>query len=393
MDSQLSPYIIAGILASIPAVIWFIFLLNKSKRTSIQILIFALSIFTVVPVFVLHYVLDLFPQFDILSILQNQIHNQNINFVLLFISVGIVEEIVKQTILRLIDRKFLLVQTINDSIHYSLIGALGFAFAENIFYFSAIYTQLGIQSLIIPYLFRSIFTTAAHLIFSGFFGYYYGIAKFSINIVEQSRWTGKKQRFAQFLSSALQLPRLQAIKEMTILRGLGIAIILHTIFNFLLQLNQILPVVIFIILGFLLLLHQLRQKAGKLILITDEGEERSSSMAKKDEDVVIELVGMWFKDKRYVDVIHICERLMERDPDNKVIQLFKAKALDKIDERSAYGKILKNMFPKKKRKSIQGLVTQKVIREKEKKNTKAIELAEPFPTDTKKDDETFKLDI
>ena len=182
MDNQLFLYIVSGALALVPAIIWLVFLLNKSKRTGIQILMFFMSIFTVVPVFALHYFLNLFPQFDILAFLQNQIHNQNANYILLFISVGIVEEIVKQVILRFVDRKYLLVQTINDSIHYSLISALGFAFAENIFYIFSIYNQLGWQQLIIPYLFRSIFTTAAHLIFSGFFGYFYGLAKFSMNI-------------------------------------------------------------------------------------------------------------------------------------------------------------------------------------------------------------------
>ena len=396
MDSQYFPYIISGVLASIPAIIWLAFLLNKSKRTGIQILIFALSIFTVVPIFILHYFLDLFPQFDILSIFRHQIEDQNINFILLFISVGIVEEIVKQGILRIIDRKYLLIQTINDSIHYSLIGALGFAFAENIFYISAIYSQLGIQQLIIPYLFRSVFTTAAHLIFSGFFGYYYGIAKFSMKIVEQSRWTGKKNRFAKFIGSILQISQLQAIKESTILRGLGVAIVLHAIFNLLLQFNQILPVVIFISLGFLLLMYQLSRKSGKLILVTDASETRSSTMPRNDEDVVLELVGMWFKDKRYVDVIHICERLAERDPDNKVIQLFKAQALDKIDERSAYGKILKNMFPQKKRKSIQALVTKKITQETKKKNTKPILLKKDNSTtqeEPPEPEETFKLSV
>ncbi|HMR01315.1 MAG TPA: PrsW family glutamic-type intramembrane protease, partial [Candidatus Gracilibacteria bacterium] len=203
---------------------------------------FFLSIFSVVPVFALQYFLNLFPQFDILAFLQNQIHNQNANYILLFISVGIVEEIVKQIILRFVDRKYLLIQTINDSIHYSLISALGFAFAENIFYIFAIYNQLGWQQLIIPYLFRSIFTTAAHLIFSGFFGYFYGLAKFSMNITEQSRWAGKKHRFANFIGTVFKMSRLQAVKELTIIRGLIVAIALHAVFNFLLQLNQIIPV-------------------------------------------------------------------------------------------------------------------------------------------------------
>ena len=63
-------------------------------------------------------------------------------------------------------------------------------------------------------------------------------------------------------------------------------------------------------------------------------------MAKKDEDVILELLAMWFQNKRYVDVLHICERLLERDPDNTVVQLFKAKAMDAMDEKSAYKKIL-----------------------------------------------------
>ncbi|MCA9373675.1 MAG: PrsW family intramembrane metalloprotease [Candidatus Gracilibacteria bacterium] len=399
MDNQLFLYIVSGALALIPAIIWLAFLLNKSKRTGIQILMFFLSIFSVVPVFALQYFLNLFPQFDILAFLQNQIHNQNANYILLFISVGIVEEIVKQIILRFVDRKYLLIQTINDSIHYSLISALGFAFAENIFYIFAIYNQLGWQQLIIPYLFRSIFTTAAHLIFSGFFGYFYGLAKFSMNITEQSRWAGKKHRFANFIGTVFKMSRLQAVKELMIIHGLIVAIALHAVFNFLLQLNQIIPVAIYIVAGFTLLLHQLKQKTGKLILVTDPTESRSSTMAQTDEDVVIELVGMWFNDKRYVDVIHICERLAERDPDNKVVQLFKAKALDKMDEKSAYGKILKNMFPDKNdKKTLQALAQQKAQQQKNAPPKPIVQIETPQPPQTpqkpsSEGDGTFHLDV
>jgi RsiW-degrading membrane proteinase PrsW (M82 family) len=357
-----------------------------------------LSIFSVVPVFALHYFLDLFPQFDILAFLQNQIHNQNTNYILLFISVGIVEEIVKQLILRYVDHKYLLIQTINDSIHYSLISALGFAFAENIFYISSIYSQLGWQQLIIPYLFRSIFTTAAHLIFSGFFGYFYGLAKFSMNITEQSRWTGKKHYLANLIGSIFKISRIRAVKELMIIRGLLIAIVLHAVFNFMLQLNQIIPTALYIAAGFALLLQQLRQKSGKLILVTDPTETRLSTMAETDEDVVIELIGMWFKDKRYVDVIHICERLAERDPDNKVIQLFKAKALDQMDKNSAYGKILNNMFPdKQKKKTLKQLAQLKLKRQKEPQQKPTLAPQKPqTETDAgtqENEDGTFHLDV
>lgn len=351
-------------MALVPAVIWLTVLFKKSKRRKVQLIIFFGSIFSVVPVFILHYLLNLFPQFDVLAFLQNTIHDQNINLILLFISVGIVEELVKQALVRWADKRYLLIHTINDSIRYSLVAALGFAFAENIFYIFNIYTQLGLQQLIVAYLFRSIFTTTAHLLFSGIFGYYYGIAKFAINIVEQKKWTGKKSKYPAFVGRMLGISKIQAFKQIMILRGLWIAIVMHAIFNLLLQFNQILPVVIYVVIGFIFLQYKLSQKTGKLILISDSSDQMSS-MNKKDEEVVIELLGMWFNKKKYVDVIHICQRLLERDPDNKVIQLFKAKATDKIDTKSAYGKILTQMFPKKSSntKTLEDMVNEKELRE------------------------------
>jgi RsiW-degrading membrane proteinase PrsW (M82 family) len=365
-------YAFSAFLAFIPATIWLGFLLKDHKTKKYQILIFFLSVFTVVPVFALQYFLNLFPQFDIAHFFEARIEDQNLNFIILFICVGIVEEIVKQAYLRIIDSKYLLIKTINDSIRYSLVAALGFSFAENIFYIFTIYTNLGIQQLIIAYIFRSIFTTTAHLLFSGFFGYYYGIAKFSINIVEQSKITGKKHYLARFIARFLNMSQIQAFKEMTILKGLFIAIILHAIFNFLLQLNYILPVVFFVIIGFTMMQYLMKRKTGKLILVTDVTDQKVSSMAKKDEDVVLELMGMWFKDKKYVDVLHICERLLERDPDNKVVQLFKTKALDKLDPESPYNKIFKNIFPTKQQQ-------EQVAKEKKLTKDAGPTIKNPFP--------------
>jgi hypothetical protein len=70
-------------------------------------------------------------------------------------------------------------------------------------------------------------------------------------------------------------------------------------------------------------------------------------MAKTDEEVVIELLGMWFNKGKYVDVIHVCERLLKRDPENKIVKLFKAKALDQISPNSPYKLILSKIFPNK----------------------------------------------
>jgi len=394
---EFSYYAISALLAFIPALIWMLLLFKRTKKKRLQIAIFMGGILSVALVFALQYFLNFFPQFDIVNFLQGQITNQNVNYIILFIAVGITEELVKQTFVRVADSKFLLIETINDSIQFSLVSALGFSFAENIFYIYSIWTNVGIQQLFVAYAFRSIFTTCAHLIFSGFFGYYYGIAKFSLNIREQSRWIGKKLIFTDILSKLTGMPRSQAYKEQMILKGLLIAMGLHAAFDFLLQFNQIIVVVPFVLIGYFILRHLLKRKAGHLIMVTDVDEQRASTMAKTDEEVVIELAGMWFKEKRYVDVLHICERLLQRDPDNKIVQLFKAQAIDKMDNKNVYSKILKNLFPnKEERESIEKMIKEKT--KEAKKNPTLAELPKPtpapvatpsIPKDTSKD--TYKL--
>lgn len=115
---------------------------------------------------------------------------------------------------------------------------------------------------------------------------------------------------------------------------------MHTIFNYLLQFNIIYPVIAFVVCGYMFMQYLLKRKAGHLILLDDPSKKRMSTMVKKDEEVVVELLGMWFKDKKFVDVIHVCERLLERDPDNSVVKLFKARAMDKMEDSDTYKKIL-----------------------------------------------------
>jgi RsiW-degrading membrane proteinase PrsW (M82 family) len=390
MSQSLTLYLISGVLALVPAVIWLSIIFTKTKRRGLTTLIFAGSIFSVVPVFLLQYFLNLFPQFDVLQFLQQNIQDQNINFILLFVSVGIVEEIVKQALVRFVDKHYMLITTINESITYSLVGALGFSFAENIFYIYSIYTQLGIEQLFAAYLFRSVFTTCAHLIFSGFFGYYYGIAKFSLNIVEQARMTGEKKPLTAWVADKFSLSSFEAYKQLTILKGASIAIIMHAAFNFLLQFNQILPVVVFVVTGFAVLLALLSKRSGKLILISDVDNRHSSTMANKDEEVVIELMGMWFKEKKFVDVIHICQRLLQRDPGNRVVQLFKARAIDQLEKNDSYGQILKNLFPGPEKKSLAAIIKEKQKKDKKEPKVQAPAVEyNPFVKEEKKDDKGF----
>jgi RsiW-degrading membrane proteinase PrsW (M82 family) len=339
-------------LAFLPAIIWLSFLFKKNKNKKVQLLIFLLGSLSVVPIFLIQYLFQVFPQADFISLADENISNPLIHFLLIYAWVGLSEELIKQWLIRYMDSKYLLVQTINDSIHFSLISALGFSFAENIFYFYQIGTQFGLASLLVAYLFRSIFTTCGHLVFSGFFGYFYGIAKFSISIVEQSNLQGKKLWLSRLIGRILNISRIQAYQETTILKGLFVAIVLHTTFNYLLEMNNytgsslfIGLSALFIVVCYFVLRSILKHRAGKLILVQGQSDQKTSTMAKSDEDVVIELLGMWFNKGRFVDVIHICERLLKRDPDNKIVKLFKAKALDKMEGNNPYKNVLSKLFP------------------------------------------------
>jgi RsiW-degrading membrane proteinase PrsW (M82 family) len=346
-------YLAYGGLAFLPALIWLAAIFSKNGNKKFQIAIFLLGSLSVVPIFLIQYLFTVVPQLDFISLAHGKIQNPHLNFLLVYAWVAVTEELVKQWMIRYLDGKYLIVQTINDSIQFSLISALGFSFAENIFYFYQIGTQLGIGSLLVAYLFRSLFTTCGHLVFSGFFGYFYGIAKFSISIVEQSSLQGKKLFFSRLIGRLFNISKIQAYQETTILKGLFTAIILHLIFNYSLEMNNFTGnslfigfSAIFIIICYIILRFILKHRAGSLVLIDAPEERRSSTMAKSDEDVVIELLGMWFNKGKYVDVIHICERLLKRDPNNKIVNLFKAKALDSMDQGNPYKVILSKLFPK-----------------------------------------------
>lgn len=350
---ELEPlHLLYGGLALLPAIIWLSFIFRKQQKKKFQIIIFLLGSLSVIPIFLLQYLFTIYPQIDVLAWADSAFtDNQFLHFLVVYAWVSITEEIVKQWMVRFLDSKYLLVETINDSINFSLVSALGFSFAENIFYFYHIGTSAGLAALIVAYLFRSIFTTCGHLVFSGFFGYYYGRAKFSISLVNQSNIQGKTLLLPRLIGKMLNISKIQAFQEATIIKGLLIAIGLHTVFNYLLEMSNYTGNSLFIagaalyILFFYFVLRQiLKFKAGSLILIEDNAGKQRSTMAKSDEEVVLELMGMWFNSGRYVDVLHICDRLLKRDPDNKIVQLFKARAVDKMEQGDPYKVVLGKLF-------------------------------------------------
>ncbi|MFH1284162.1 MAG: PrsW family intramembrane metalloprotease [Candidatus Peregrinibacteria bacterium] len=343
-----NPFVLLGIstlFASIPVAIWLYILFRKKEQSKGTVaLVFGLGCLTAPALLGLQYVWDIFPSFNLATFIEENITTQSTMFIAMFVLFGAMEEIIKHYVITAVDRRTVLIKKIGDAMKYSIAAALGFSFTENIYYLFQFWPLISLGELTGMYIFRSVFTACAHMIFSGVFGYYYGIGKFSIDISKQKKLAGKNSISARIIARIFNIPLSRAYQQKMVTKGLFIAILMHASYNFLLQFNVLIPVLIFVILGYLYLRYLLSRSSGNLILSTDISEKSKSTMTKKDEDIVIELLGMWFNEKRYVDVMHICQRLLERDPDNNVVKLFRAKAEDKLDDKNPYKKIIGTVF-------------------------------------------------
>ncbi len=391
---------ISTIFAALPAAVWFYIFFKKTEQgKSIVALVFGLGCLTPPALLILQWlwdpplellqtglfqipfsekiiqlpqiflqILEITSRFNLSKFVENTFTGENSGFIAMFVLFAALEEIIKMYVIIYIDKRTLLIKTLDDSIKFALASALGFAFAENIYYLYEYWPTISTGDLINMYVFRSIFTACAHMIFSSIFGYHYGIGKFAIEITAQNKITGSTPSIIEkIISKVLGLPLSQAYQQKIVLKGLFMAILIHATYNYLLQFNKMLPVIIFVILGYAYLKYLLSRKTGDLVLTSDISTKQKSTFGKKDEEVVIELLGMWFNEKRYVDVIHVCERLLERDPDNNVVKLFKAKAMDRLDDKDTYKTILNTVVKTKDDVSVNDKnIISKYIAEKEK---------------------------
>lgn len=438
--------IIFGLLSLIPAIIWLVFMFRRDNiNKKVMFFIFLGGIAAVIPLFALQYLWTTPPEivnsyssaiavffqthadfaflnygnwiqtvFDsaigpALKVLLDFMNSINaLNFLSIaesswklyylapaYFFFAMLEEIFKQWILRHEDRKYLIVKTINDSIKYSIVAGLGFSFAENILYFQ---NAWGSGAFMSTYIFRILFTAAGHMAFSGIFGYYYGISKFAITFKRAEAIEGKKLVFAGFLSKLFGFHSSETFRDQLILKGLVIAMALHGIFNTSVQFSEVfrpaLAIAILLIVGiYIYCFILMKRKAGNLVLAADISSGQVSTIAKRDQDVILELTGMWFKEKRYVDVIHICERLLERDPNNTVIKLFKEKAMEQAQGDTVGGKILKTLFPDKKIEDKSMLVNYKSQTPQDFQQTEAFQKFKTEEEKKKEAETTYKLDV
>jgi len=265
-------------LAIIPASIWgFIFLQKKTEHRKLVVFTFIIGGLSVFPILIYKFLWQFFPWMNAFAF-ADRFSNDMVGFsniiviplsvIITFMIVGIIEELMKMFSVKIADDSDD-IQDIDDAIELFIIAALGFSFVENVLYFYSIWMTNGAEHLFVPFLFRSAFSTFAHLVFSGVFGYYYGIAHFADPILQEEIKKDRKH-WTVLLHKIFNFRKEKLFHEEKLLEGLIISVALHALFNIFLEMGFTFMIVPFLTIGYIVLNYLLHKKEnhkayGKLL--------------------------------------------------------------------------------------------------------------------------------
>jgi len=160
---------------------------------------------------------------------------------ILFLTV--IEEYVKHLIVRFVDDKKL--KDIDDAITLSIMVGLGFALIETVIYG----ITSGDISLIAS---RAFISMPVHVVASGIFGYYYGLAHFAKPIVKAKGGEKTYVFNATWIHKILTLKRSSVYEESKFIEGIGMATLFHALCNVLFELHVAFVAVPVIVIGLFL---------------------------------------------------------------------------------------------------------------------------------------------
>lgn len=338
---------IVVVLALIPALIWLrIWRGRKIERNAKKYIFiaFALGGLSVIPVLLIDRLWKAYPQFDLIHYITQVEFFAHERILILVIFLAVIEEIAKFLVVLFIDKSKNLVNSIHDAIRYSIVAALGFAFAENIIYFYKFGMNMEIYEFLALFSFRSLITVCGHLMYSGIFGNYYGMSKFAKSFATQSYWGNTRKLDKRALSDKQLKRKASWYRKRKIIQGLVFAATLHSGFNYFLELEEITNVLWLLAVGLLFLIYLYRRQSNYIVLLYRRS--KLSHMNDRDKDVVLELLGTWYKEGKYLEVIKTCKRLLKKDPSNPVVRLFLNKAIDSQRFIDAYSAI-RTLFVRK----------------------------------------------
>lgn len=258
------------VLALVPALVWgYIFYQKKPEERSLTLITFTIGALAVFPILLYKFSWQFFPWMNAFRLADN-FRNDIIGFsnvivlplsiLITFMIVGVIEEVMKMLSVKLVDEDEF--RDVDDSIEFFIIAALGFSFTENILYFYNIWVTQGTVNLFLPFLFRSSFSTFAHLLFSGILGYYYGTAHFAKPIL-QEEIRANRRHWTILLHKIFNFGKTRMFHEERMLEGLLLAIGLHAIFNIFLEMNLTFMIVPFLVAGYVALNYLFAKKENR----------------------------------------------------------------------------------------------------------------------------------
>lgn len=211
-----------------------------------------LGILSTMPVFLLQFIFNEYPQLDLISSLQTSIQNPLVFSSVFLLFVAFIEELVKGLAFIAVVRKFeKSFNQVVDGIFYAALIGIGFAFAENIYYFTrALDTFQFSGNFIAVFSIRSFGTMLAHTLFTGLFGFYFAKAYFAPIIDVESHQEKLWHNFRSNLKQAFRLHgtffHLLPVKDtegfslkrnVMIFEGFIVAILVHFLYNGMIKLE------------------------------------------------------------------------------------------------------------------------------------------------------------
>lgn len=302
---------IAGVLA-VPAALFWLWMYAKRVTMDrphhrLMVKTFLIGMFSVFPVLWINYVLVHFLGFDTnVFIYQNVAHRAYFWVFFAFMIVAVNEELAKHFIVRHVDYKRREFNRIADGIEFSVAAALGFAFVENITYFIMARNMYEVLSpeFVQVVIFRSLGSMLAHTIFSGFYGYYYGRARFvgvRKDLTPKRVWnfqigttTFKHARRLRDLllwrkSVHLEKDLVGRLHEQQLVaQGLFIAMFLHSVYNFLLEYGKVYLTVPLIAIEYMFIVRELHKDRNLDLHLFSRGGTSVVSRITEDGELFIE---------------------------------------------------------------------------------------------------------
>lgn len=246
------------LLALVPASIWgFIFYEKQPEKRLTTATVFFAGAISVFPILFYKFLWQFFPWINAFKFADlysgdfigfSNLTVLPISILLTFMIVGLIEEVMKFCSVKAVDENE--IKCIDDAIEFFVLAALGFSFTENILYFYNIWITQGSSNILLPFLFRSSFSTLAHLIFSGIFGYYYGLAHFAKPIL-QEEIKQNRNHWTIMIHKIFNIAKEKLFYQESLLEGLIMAIGLHAMFNIFLEMNLTFLIVPFLVGGYL----------------------------------------------------------------------------------------------------------------------------------------------